>query len=139
MTQFSMSAGGRALSGSAAQTGAASCDDHQEVARCGIAADPAGFMAGVALFDELLGQAQRCAHCDDAAGMPIEARYRDGAPLSLYALPFIDRLKAGDVGVAQGFAAALGDYLGDIAGGLTPYEGPCYEHLSFDMVEVRHG
>jgi hypothetical protein len=98
--------------------------------------DEAAFMAGVALFDDMLREADRRARADDDAeyaGACIWACVRDGAPLSLYALPMLQRLLAQPESM-PGFAAALGDYIGDLQVGMAPGTGAVYERLQFDDV-----
>lgn len=96
--------------------------------------DPAAFMAGVALFDALLREAERRSRSDDLAeqnGANLRAAYRGGGPLTLYALPFVEQLLQRP-DMARGFAGALGDYVGMLQEGLAPAAGDQYARLTFD-------
>lgn len=100
--------------------------------------DEAAFMAGVALFDDMLRDAERRALDDDQMAqdsMNIRAKHRDGGPLTLFALPYMERAIASP-GLAAGFAAALGDYVGMLQQGLAPDNGPQFERLQFEDVWI---
>lgn len=109
-----------------------------------IAGNATQFMLGVALFDEMLREA--CLRSDSwdevnnyspgHDSMKLNGQSRSGQRLTLYALPFIQRLIERPE-ITLGFAGALGDYVGTIAGGLCPDPGAQYERLTFeDCVRV---
>jgi hypothetical protein len=94
---------------------------------------PAAFMAGVALFDDLLQEAERRCESDDEltnSSTEIRAELRAGEPLTLYARPYLDRLRERPELVA-GFAAALGDFVGVVQQGFAPGAGKQYGGLTF--------
>ena len=100
--------------------------------------DAGAFMAGVALFDDVLREAERLAFAEEdavAAGVLLRADDRLGAPLNLYVLPALERL-AQRPDLLPGFAAALGDYVGSNSQGLAPGNGAQNEGLRFDDVWV---
>ena len=95
--------------------------------------DAADFMAGVALFEELLRDAERrtMAGERESDAMSLDGQFRSGQPLTLYALPFLERALARP-GSLRGFAGALGDYIGCLQQGLVPAPGDQYAHLTFE-------
>lgn len=96
------------------------------------------FMAGVALMDEMLRAAE-----SEAAGDPddpealqpfwLDARLRGGADLNFYLRALVVRLVEKPA-LIDGFAAALGDYIGSNNSGLAPQNGAVYEHLSYEDI-----
>lgn len=101
-------------------------------------ADPTAFMAGVALMDKMLREADRQVKAEQQAegapaGFWIEAQIRQGADLSLYLRPLVAEL-IGRPKLIDGFSAALGDYLGALHAGLVPADGDAYAHLSYDDI-----
>lgn len=103
-------------------------------------ADATAFMAGVALMDKMLREADREAKAEHqlegvSGGFWIEAQIRKGVDLSLYLRPLVAELIARPE-LIDGFAAALGDYLGALHAGLVPADGDAYAHLSYDDIMV---
>jgi hypothetical protein len=108
--------------------------------------DPSGFMAGVALFDELLREAERIGFSSDVAEANSISLAADGrlqsdgvtthGPLNLFALPLLESLFRCPE-LARGFAGALGDYVGSVQQGVVPGRGDQYAHLSFEDCAAR--
>lgn len=109
----------------------------QSIAIAGNADD---FMAGIALFDELLREAERRAFSDDRNNsMNLCGENRYGEPLTLFALEFLETLIHRPE-LAKGFAGALGDCVGMLQAGLAPAAGDQYTELTFeDCVESVPG
>lgn len=95
-----------------------------------IAFGRANFMAGIALMDDMLREAERlCMESEaSAAKVELETSRRGDHPLVLYLLPFVQRPIAHPE-LAEGFAAAMGDYIGMLQQGLSPSAGDQYTHL----------
>ncbi|EWS53407.1 MULTISPECIES: hypothetical protein [unclassified Methylibium] len=102
--------------------------------------DPTSFMAGVALMDEMLREAERQAAAevageDVSGGFWIEADIRGGVDLNIYLRPLVAELISRPE-LIEGFSAALGDYLGTLCAGLVPANGDAYTNLSYDDIMV---
>lgn len=99
---------------------------------------PAEFMAGVRLLDEMLRDAESLGQADEAVAATVwlEAELRGAEPLNLYLLPAIKRLIA-QPHLAEGFAAALGDYIGMLQQGLAPSNGDQFTHLKFTDIVAQ--
>jgi hypothetical protein len=101
-------------------------------------ANPSDFMAGVALLDELLREAERLVRKDRSTAIYLDAGGRDGQPLNVYARPFLERLIARPE-LLDGFAGALGDYLAQVQEGPAPASGDAFTHLTFEDVAPGAG
>lgn len=98
--------------------------------------EPAAFMDGVALFDQMLATAERCADQDRVATCNrywIRAEYRKGVSLELALRPLIAHLIDRPAS-ADGFSAALMDYLFCLHAGLVPANGAQHEGLTYEEV-----
>lgn len=103
-------------------------------------ADPTAFMAGVALMDEMLREADQQGKAErrdeeEPRRFWIEAQYRAGTDLNFYLRPLVNELLSRPE-LVDGFAAALGDYLATLHAGLVPGDGDLYTHLSYDDIMV---
>lgn len=96
--------------------------------------DPQAFVSGIALFDEMLRLMERAALDEAAAGTYyLLGEVRESKPLVLHLLPLVEQL-IGSPNLAPGFAAALGDYAGQIQDGTGPAHGAQFPDLRFDEV-----
>jgi hypothetical protein len=116
---------------------------NQQASRADVS-PPAGaeaFMAGVALFDELLDAiADNCTGVGKPEDYWIDAEYRDGLPFRNLALQFINRIVETPA-LAVGFSAVLADHLGIVASGGVPDCGARYASglSAADLVGVAAG
>lgn len=95
-------------------------------------ADPNAFMAGVALMDKMLREAERQSE-KKVQDFWIEAQYREGSDLTNYLRPLVAELLSRPE-LVDGFAAALGDFVGSERAGACPGDGWAYASLSYDDI-----
>lgn len=103
-------------------------------------ADPTAFMAGVALMDKMLREADRQVEAEHTTGGAnerfwIEACLREGAGLSFYLRPLVAELMSRPE-LVDGFVAALGDYIASERAGVGTGDEWTYAHLSYDDIMV---
>lgn len=103
-------------------------------------ADRHHFMAGVRLFDAMLGRAEQLSRGSpqQADSVWIEGDLR-GQPINPYLRPLVAELAGAPADVVAGFAMALGDYLGMRNHGLVPEEGPVYSAVTFERIADTSG
>lgn len=105
------------------------------------AADPRStaardFMSGVRLFDKALEEAERVFKREDVwflASTRSDAGGRGVVPLNVFLRPVLTELTA-NPRFADGFAAALGDYLVTLNNGVVSGPGPQYD--GFEYAEI---